>query len=157
MSSNRQVSILSVGLIALITATVVYAATTSYVGFRYGGTIRTVGVGIYCNASCNQSLSWIDVGLVDPGAIRNSSVFVRNEGNVPVVLSLQTLNWDPPNASDFVSLGWNYDGHSMSPSEVAEISMSLSISSGIHDIAVFGFDVIISGVGTANVSSNKSS
>jgi len=37
----------------------------------------------------------------------------RNEGNAPITLSLQTANWNPAKAADYISLSWNYGGQAI--------------------------------------------
>ncbi|MGB9671825.1 MAG: hypothetical protein ACPLZY_01605 [Candidatus Norongarragalinales archaeon] len=54
--------------------------------------------------ACSQAVSAIDRGIVEPNAVKNVTVYVRNEENSPITLSLQRVNWDPANASNCISL-----------------------------------------------------
>ena len=50
--------------------------------------------------------------------MKNVTVFVRSEGNTAITLSMNTTNWNPPNASDFITLSWDYGGQVIDPNEV---------------------------------------
>jgi hypothetical protein len=82
--------------------------------------------------------------MVEPGAVKNVTVYIRNEGNAPITLSLQTSNWNPSNVADYISLSWNYNGQTINANQVIAVTLSLSISSNIQGITLFSFDIIIS-------------
>jgi hypothetical protein len=111
------------------------------------GTVKALGVGVYWDNACSQAVSSIDWGLAEPGAVKNVTVYNRNEGNAPITLSLQTSNWSPANASDYISLSWNYGGQTIGPNQVVAVTLSLSISSSIEGITTFSFDIVIVGSG----------
>ena len=111
------------------------------------GTVKALGVGVYWDSGCSQTVSFIDWGLAEPGTVKNVTVYIKNEGNAPITLSLQTANWNPSNAADYISLSWNYNGQTIGPNQVAAITLSLSISSNIQGITTFSFDIVIVGNG----------
>ncbi len=82
--------------------------------------------------------------MVEPGSINNVTVYVRNEGNVAATISLTTENWNPANASDYLTLGWNYDGRQLSPQEVIAAILTLTVCPSVHGIEGFSLDIIIS-------------
>jgi hypothetical protein len=138
-----------IGVVAIVLASiaVVYALTSVSVYLSSVGTVRAVGVGVYWDSSCSQSVSVIDWGSVEPGAVKNVTVYVRNEGNTPTTLSLQTSNWNPANATSYISLSWNYGGQAIGPDQVLAVTLSLSISANIQGIITFSFDIVIVGSG----------
>jgi len=89
----------------------------------------------------------IDWGLVEPDSVENVTVYIRNEGNAVVSLSLNTTNWNPSNASDFIMLGWGYSGQAVSPNDVVKVTLYLSVSPSIEGISTFSFDIVIIGSG----------
>lgn len=109
------------------------------------GTIETVGVSAYREASCVTLMSNVDWGKVGPGGSVTNTVYLRNEGNSEVTLSLNTANWNPANARDYMSLSWNYGGQTILPNQVVQITLTLSVSSSINGITDFYFDIIIVG------------
>jgi len=111
------------------------------------GTVKAVGVGVFWDSNCTNPVSFIDWGMVEPGSMNNVTVYVRNEGNVAAGISLASENWNPSNASDYLALSWNYDGQQLNPSEVVQVTLTLTISSSVQGITSFSFDIIISASG----------
>lgn len=111
------------------------------------GSIKAVGVGVYWDSSCSDLVSSIDWGLVGSGATKNVAVYIMNEGSAPVTLSLETENWSPSNALDYMSLTWDYGGQVISVDGVVQVTLSLSVSEAIEGITDFSFDIVILGSG----------
>lgn len=111
------------------------------------GTVKGIGVGVYWDSGCSNQVTSVDWGTVEPGSTKNVTVFIRNEGNVPETLSLETENWNPQNASSHMSLTWDYGGQAIDVDEVVQVTLSLSISATIEGITSFSFDIVIIGTG----------
>jgi hypothetical protein len=126
---------------------VVYGLTSTSVRLSSSGYVKALGVGIYWDSACSQTVSGIDWGSSEPGAVKNVTVYMRNEGTAPITLSLQTANWNPTNAADYISLSWNYSGQTIDPNQVLAVTLSLSISSNIQGITTFSFDIVVVGSG----------
>lgn len=148
---NMPVNQMSKGLIlaaiVLASMTVAYSITTGYVSLHSTGTVKGIGVGVYTNSSCTQRVTSLDWGMAENGTVKTTTVYIRNEGNTPVTLSLQTANWSPSNASTYISLTWNYSGSAIGVNNGVVVVLSLSIASNIQGIPAFNFDIIISAVG----------
>jgi hypothetical protein len=138
---------LGVIIVALASLGVAYAVTSSYVTLHNTGTVKGIGVGVYWDSGCTQQVTSIDWGLTDPGAVKNVTVYIRNEGNAPITLSLQTANWNPSNGPNYISLTWDYAGQTIGVNQAIAVVLSLSIASNVESIAAFSFDIIISAVG----------
>jgi len=54
-------------------------------------------------------------------------------------------NWSSENASDYLTLSWDYAGQTIGPDETVQVTLSLLASPDIEDVTDFGFDVILSG------------
>jgi len=108
------------------------------------GTVKTLGVGIYWDEACNLPVSFLDWGIVEPNARKNTTFFVRNEGNVPGIMSLSGVNWDPPTASSYMTLSWDYLGNVLEPNEVILVTLTLFISPDIEGVITFNFETVIS-------------
>ena len=111
------------------------------------GRIKTVNVGVYEDFDCTVPLSYIDWGMLEPSDVRNEIAYIQNEANVPIILTLTTQDWVPSNASDFISLTWDYDGSEIAVDAVVEVVFSLTVSPDISAIESFSFDIIIVGEG----------
>jgi len=112
------------------------------------GKIKTVGVGIYSDSSYNNILSSINWGTLEPGSDKTTTGYIRNSGNAPSILTLQTSNWNPPGAETYISLTWDYDGQVLNINEGIAVTFTLSISPTIEEITSFNFDITIIGSST---------
>jgi len=107
------------------------------------GNVIIEGVGVYKDWTCNTAVSFLDWGTLEPGSARNITVYIRNEGNHVATLFMAADNWNPTNASSYMSLSWNYDGKMFSPMDAVEVTLTLSVSPTVENIADFSFDIII--------------
>ncbi len=107
------------------------------------GTIKTVGVGVYEDSGCSSAVSFVDWGTVDPGSLKNVTMYLMNEGNVAVTLFMYADKWYPSDVSNYMTLSWDYDGQPVDPQEVVEITLTLSTSPVIEGITDFSFDIFI--------------
>jgi len=115
-------------------------------GISNAGSLRSVGVGVYWDASLTDKVSWIDWGMLESGSNKTASVYIRNEGNLVVGLTLQTSNWNPSNTLDYMNLTWDYGGQTVSVGEVVQVTFMLSVSPSVKGIANFSFDILIVGI-----------
>ncbi len=111
------------------------------------GSVRAIGVEVYWDQACTNSVSSINWGIVDPGASKNSTVYVRNTGNTPITLTMTTSNWNPSNASTYIALTSNYAGQSIGENGVVQVTFTLSVSPSITGITSFSFDITIAANG----------
>ena len=111
------------------------------------GTVKAIGVRVYWDSSCGDLVGSIDWGLVEPGTTKNVTIYIGNEGSVPVTLSLALDNWSPSNAPDYISLTWDYGDQVISVDGVVQVTLSLSVSAAIEGITGFSFDIVIIGSG----------
>jgi hypothetical protein len=109
------------------------------------GSVKAIGVGVYWDQNCTSAVSAIDWGILEPGSTKNVTLYIKNEGNTAISLSMTTSNWNPSNAFDYISLNWNYNGRVIKMSQVLQIMLTLSVSASIKGITSFSFDIIIIG------------
>ncbi len=107
------------------------------------GSVKGVGVGVYWDSACTNAVSSINWGILNPGSSKDETIYIRNEGNTTVTLAMTTSNWNPSNASDYITLNWNYDGQPFEVGEVIQVTLTLSVSSSIEGITSFSFDITL--------------
>jgi len=137
--------IYTLALVAL--GPVVSSAITGNKTVSNSGSVKGVGVGVYSDQSCTNAISSINWGMLDPGSNANKTVYIRNEGNTPATLSMSTSNWNPTNASSYLTLSWNYGGQTLSANQVVQVKLTLSVSASIKGITNFSFDITITATG----------
>jgi hypothetical protein len=111
---------------------------------RSKGAVKTLGVGVYWDEACNNTVSSLDWGIVELDVQKNVTFYVKNEGNAPGSIYLSAVNWDPPSASNYMTLSWDYLGSLLEPNETIRVTLTLSISKDILGVVDFNFDTIIS-------------
>jgi hypothetical protein len=109
------------------------------------GNVSAVGVGVYWDSSCTNMVLSIDWGALEPGASVDKTIYIKNEGSLPVLLSLTTENWSPASASSYMTLSWTRESYVLNSGSVVQAVLTLSVSSGVSEITDFGFDIIIAG------------
>jgi len=109
------------------------------------GTIETIGVSVYGDAQCSTPLSSIPWGTLEPGSNQNVVCYIKNEGNSPSILSMYPSNWNPSSAENYLTLSWNYNGQSINPDAVVQVTFTLTVSASITGITNFSFDITIVG------------
>jgi len=109
--------------------------------------VKTIGVGVYWDSNCSSRVSSINWGIIEPGEQKNVSIFIRNDGNANITLSLSTEDWNPANAMNYMTLTWNYNGQPLSFNQVIPVTLTLSLSSNATGITSFSFAMIFSGTG----------
>jgi hypothetical protein len=109
------------------------------------GSMKAIGVGVYWNSGCTSAVSSIDWGVLEPGVTKNFTIYVRNEGNVQLKLSMTTSNWNPASASSYITLSWNRENYVLPAGSVVSAVLTLSVSSSISGVTSFSFDIIITG------------
>jgi len=137
---NTKVSTVIVALVAVVLAILAFGGTvpTSCVA-----AVEAVGVGVYWDSGCSNKVSSIEWGSLNPGSSKTVTVYIRNEGDAAISLTLGAINWDPPTASNYMSLDWNYAGQAIAPNQVIQVTLTLSVSSSIEGITTFSFDIVI--------------
>ena len=70
-------------------------------------------------------------------------MYLRNEGNVAVTLSITAGNWTPSTAQNYLTLTWNRNAYVLQPNEVIQAVLTLAVSSSITGITSFNFDITI--------------
>jgi hypothetical protein len=111
------------------------------------GSVKTIGVGVYSDQACANPVTSINWGTIEPGSNVNKTVFIRNEGNAAATLSMATSNWNPPSASTYMTLSWNYGGQTLAVNEVKQVTFTLRVSSSVTGITSFSFDITIAANG----------
>jgi len=114
---------------------------------QFGRVTTSVNIGVYKNSLCTQNLTSISWGFVSPRDNITATAYIRNLGNQDVTLNLGTANWNPAQASQYLTLTWNYQNQVIKPNEIRSIIFTLSASKDMIDIGQFSFDIVITSSG----------
>jgi len=110
---------------------------------------ESVGVGksinVYRDCTCRNSLQSIDWGTLAPGENETYYIYVRNEGQNATTVTINTQNWNPPQAPNYMNIQWNYTGDPIQPSQTTAIQLTLTVYSNITGINTFTVDIDVTG------------
>ena len=134
----------SIGVI-IGAAPLIYGLLSTVLSLDSRGNVETIGVEAYWDSDCTSEVSLVDWGMIEPGDSKNVTIYLKNEGNTTITLSLDTKNWDPPEASSYISLDWSYTGEQIDPDDVIQVVLTLTLSPDISGITSFSFTIAISG------------
>ena len=110
-----------------------------------GGTVKTVGVAIYADIELDEPLVSLDWGDLKPGGNKTIQCYIQNTGDTAELLFLETDNWVPLSAAEYLSLTWDYDEQSVNVDEVIPVNLTLTVAVNIHGISTFSFDITVIG------------
>lgn len=110
------------------------------------GTITSIGVSTYSDASTVTPINNINWGQLSAGTTVSKTIYVKNQGNAYTALSMDTTSWYPSSAQNYISLNWNYPpGQALEPYQVAPITLTLTVSPQVTGVQSFSFEIIITG------------
>ena len=129
---------------ALVNALLVAGiSSVQQVAFRSAGLVISVSVGVYWDVNCTNDVEGIDWGPVEPGEKITREVYLRNEGNAEVVLSIWAANWSSPEVEEFMGFSSDYQDQPVGIADKIPLKLILHLSPEIKDIETFGFDIVI--------------
>ena len=139
-------TVLVLAVMALVTSAVgslVATRTVSNTGNITVVTPPSVQLGVYSDSGCTSALSSVSWGTLNAGGTATATIYLKNEGNVPVTLSISASNWNPSSASSYFTLTWNRAGYVLAVGASVQAVLSLTVSSSITGITTFSFDITI--------------
>ena len=110
------------------------------------GTTVATPLKIYSDSLATTELQSIDWGTLSPGETVTKTIYLENVGTTNLVLSLNTTDWVPSNAENYLALTWNYGSSQVSqisPNAILPVTLQLSVASNIQDITDFSFTIVI--------------
>jgi hypothetical protein len=105
----------------------------------------TIEIDVYSDPECTTIVSDVPWGEIESGESSDTQIFVKNNGDTSVVLSLSTENWSSSTAQNNMVLSWDYDGSLIQPYEVKAVTLTLNVDPDCPELSSFGFDIVIIG------------
>lgn len=136
-------TIATIAIVGLVTS--VLGALMASQTFNNTATMKAIGVGVYTTSACTTKVTSLDWGTLAPGDSKTQTVYIKNEGSVPIVLSMTVGNWTPSNAQNYITVTWNRQSTTLTAGSVISATLTLSVSSSISGITTFSFDITITG------------
>ena len=102
-------------------------------------------IGVYWDQNCTKTVTSIKWGILSPGDTKTITLYTRNEDNTSLVLTITTINWNPNNANQFLTLSCKQNNTTIEPQKTIKIQLTLQVSPNIKGIKDFSFDVVFEG------------
>lgn len=137
-------------ILAVVTTVVVISVLASTLLMAYQtipntGNVKAAGIYVCWDSACTNNVTAIDWGFLTPGSATSVSVYVENGGTVPMILSMTTESWNPPQAAGNITLSWNRENHVLGAGAVVQAVLTLTVSEDIDGVTNFSFDIILTG------------
>jgi hypothetical protein len=111
-------------------------------------------VAVYSDSGCSQPVNAVNWGALSPGGVKNVVVYVRNEGDSPVVLVVLAMNWTPADAESCLVFSWNHQDLKLMPAEVGEVILTLNVAYELN-ITNFSFNILFEGLNGLPTDTNQ--
>ena len=109
--------------------------------YRVSAVEAATSLGVYWDSSCSVPVTSIDWGNLVPGEAKKIPMYVRNEGNVSCVLSLQVTDWQADNNSNCVTFGCEQP--KINPGQAVQINPTLQVLPTAPAVSSFGFNIVM--------------
>jgi len=124
-----------VATIATSTAISVLLSRTTHFYVSSLGTIKTLGVEAYWDPNLENKTEVLNWGNITTGTSKNATLYIRSISNIDTILYLNATNWNPAILSEYMTLSWNYNGTTVHPSEIIQITLTLRRLPQFHSLA----------------------
>ena len=140
---NSNILMATICLLTIVILGTITGGFGSFINVVRADPIKGIGVGIYWDQTCTNRTSALDWGQINAGSNKTLTIYVKNENNFQVSLNLDTSNWNPTTAHNYMSLSWNYSGQVIKVNEAVPIELTLTIKSTINGVSDFNFNTAI--------------
>lgn len=115
-------------------------------------------VGFYWDSACTEEVANVDWQQLTPGSVVTKTLYCRNIYMLSVVFfGFGTTDWDPPEASGFISSRCYYENVILKPNDVIQVNLTLTVSLSIvgTNITVFSFNYTPNTLHAADLDFNR--
>lgn len=143
----RKTVLIPIIILSFIVCVLAYSLISVRRGIWSHAEMKLIGLEVYQDREFTVSVTHINWGILDAGDQKNFSCYIKNESNVPIILTMFTEEWNPQNASSYITLTWDYDESVIDVDGFIPITFTLNISPTISGINSFSFTIVIVGSG----------
>lgn len=144
---NRKALILLVLAMASTGSMLSYSITTTRRIISSKGTIKAINVLVFWDEACTELCTDVDWGALEPGDMVTKIVYVLNDGNTALTLTIYAENWQPPEAEQYLTFTGIPDVDLIETQAVVRVTFMLSVDSAIENVDSFSFNIVVEGEG----------
>jgi hypothetical protein len=140
-------AVIALVITALALTLTTFAAISSNQNISSSGTVNvSANLGVYSDSACQNSLSSINWGTINPGANITRTIYIKNTGSgLSLTLSMNTTSWNPSSANGPMTLTWNQENTRLTPGQIQAATLTLAVSPTIADVTNFSVQINITG------------
>lgn len=126
-------------LLAFIITCVVFVAgaLVAEIFFPSAGNVKTCKVELYLDPELTTKPTQINWGLIDPNSTTTKTLYIYNPSTVSLTLSFYVSDWQPSNAPQVLSVGWNLEGRTLAPNETKTVILTLTCAADTQNVTNF--------------------
>jgi len=141
---SKKVVILTFVAGIIITLITIEVLSLNAQELHHSGTIVS-NIGVYYDSMCTNETINIYWGILTPSEVKNVDLFIKNNKNTTMTMTMSTDKWNPLNATNYFSLTWNYTSKQITPYSIIPVKLTLNVSENVTGINDFSFNIIITG------------
>lgn len=142
----KRPTLLTVLMLAIIVVSIAVISAAQYFAtykIPTNGYINTVGCNIYWNVNMTENCTNIDWNEISPDENKTVVVFIHNFGNHDGILSFNLTNWNPENASQFLSVTSNLTDFTIPARAILPFDITLHVAANTTGIEEFSFTITV--------------
>lgn len=132
-------------VLSSLVMSVAYAFQSGFWIIQNSGVVLTIGVSVFEDEALSKRCTSIVWPTLTPGDNASYLLWVRNDGNFPVVLHMNSSGWVPPQASLYLSVSWDRENEILDDYGVVNATLILQVSPEIQGIQSYAFNLTVSG------------
>lgn len=136
---------IALAVTGLLLSTITVGVLTANQTMPTSSSISSVNVGVYTDGECNNNCTSINWGSLAPGDTITKTVYVKNNGTIPLTLSLTTKSWEPSNAPIYLTVIWDREGIILEAGNSTVATLTLTASNSAANIKTFSFNIDFTG------------
>jgi hypothetical protein len=140
-------SLLLIFLCGLALSCVAYGYTRLIMRYSLpnAGSIHTVGIAAYWTNDTNDPATALTWPILYPDSNASVTLWMLNNGTVPVQLSFTNDSWNPPEPAQYLNTTWSADGQILAVGQWLETTYTLTVSPACQNITSYSFDITFIG------------
>lgn len=147
MQKSMRLALMAAFAVVVVAAALVSAAIVATRTVTSTGSIYAVGVQVFSDSACTIPASSVNWGAVTPGSVASVTLYLKNNGTVPVTLTVSYGTWSPASASSYMTPGWNCTNYALGSGSVVTAALTLTVLASVTGITTFSFAITITGTG----------
>lgn len=133
-----------VGIAVIIISGILLAITVySANPFRISNVGTVSHLSAFFDANCTQSCTQISWGNLLFPSSQNKTIYLWNAGATNMTLNMTVSDWNPVNASNYMTATWDREGTTLYPKVPLATVITLAVATNINETTISDFSFYI--------------